>query len=125
MEASIAKLVPAEEVVFHDGLGDRLLGRDSHGKPETESLLIRPELSSVPSFEFSLTKRLTLLEPFEHPSFVHVRRLVRVPGQLPKLSLVGDYAGGTRLSEVMTGMNHTNTPAPVGGVLFVVHEILD
>jgi hypothetical protein len=125
MEASIAKLVPAEEVLFHDGLGDRLLIRDALGKPAQESLLIRPELCAVPSFEFSLNQRLTQLEQFDHQAFVRVRKLVRVPGPLPRLSLVGDYAAGTRLSEVLAGMDHTSTPAPLGGVLYVAREILD
>jgi hypothetical protein len=125
MEASIAKLMPAEEVLFHDGLGDRVLSRDSYGKPAHESLLVRPELCAVPSFEFSLNKRLTQLEQFDHPAFVRVRRLVRVPGPLPRLSVIGDYAPGTRLSEVLAGMDHTTTPAPTGGVLFVAREILD
>jgi hypothetical protein len=125
MEASVAKLMPAEEVLFHDGLGDRLLSRDTFGKPAHESLLVRPELCAVPSFEFSLTKRLAQLEQFDHPAFVRVRRIVRVPGPLPRLSLIGDYAPGTRLSEVLAGMDHTSTPAPIGGVLFVAREILD
>ena len=125
MEASIAKLVPADELLFHDGLGDRLLIRDTYGKPLQESLLVRPELCAVPSFEFSLNQRLTQLEQFDHQAFVRVRRLVRVPGPLPRLSLVGDYAAGTRLSEVLSGMDHTSTPVPDGAVLFVAREILD
>ena len=125
MEASPAKSTPAEEVFFHDGLGDRLLIRDPYGKPAHESLLLRPELSAVPSFEFSLNKRLTQLEQFDHPAFVRVRRLIRVPGPLPRLGVISDYTPGTRLSEVLAGMDHTSTSAPGGGVLFVAHELLD
>jgi hypothetical protein len=117
--------MPAEELLFHDGLGDRLLIRDAYGKPEHESLLIKPELCAVPSFEFSLNQRLTQLEPFDHQAFVRVRRLVRVPGPLPRLSLIGDRAGGTRLSEVLAGMDHTSTAAAPGAVLFVAREILE
>jgi hypothetical protein len=125
MEASVAKLMPADEILFHDGLGDRVVLRDAAGKPSQESLLVRPELCAVPSFEFSLNQRLTQLEQFDHPAFLRVRKLVRVSGHLPRLSLVGDYAPGTRLSEVLAGMDHTSTPAPLGGVLFVAREILD
>jgi hypothetical protein len=125
MDASNAKVMPAEELLFHDGFGDRLLIRDAYGKPEHESLLIRPELCAVPSFEFSLNQRLTQLEHFDHQAFVRVRRLVRVPGPLPRLSLIGDCAGGTRLSEVLAGMDHTSTAAAPGAVLFVAREILD
>src|SRR4051794_26541974 len=108
MEASAAKLKP-EEIIFHDGIGERVLIRDAQGKPEHESLLIRPELCSVPSFEFALNQRLAQLEQFDHPAFVRVRHLGRAPGPLPRLSVVGDYAGGTRLSEVLAGMDHTST----------------
>jgi serine/threonine protein kinase len=125
MEASIARLMPADETIFTDGLGDRVLIRDAAGKPLHESLLIRPELCAVPSFEFSLNKRLTQLEQFDHPSFVRVRRLERVPGALPRLSVISDYSGGTRLSEVLSTMESSNISAPPAAVLFVVRDILD
>jgi hypothetical protein len=44
---------------------------------------------------------------------------------LPRLSVISDYTAGTRLSEVLAGMDHTSTPAPAGGVLFVAHELLE
>ena len=125
MESSAAKVMPADEVFFRDGLGDRLLIRDTYGKPLHESLLLRAELSVVPSFEFSLNQRLTQLDQFDHPAFVRVRQLVRVTGPLPRLSLVGDCAGGTRLSEVLAAMEHSRAPASVGAALFVAREILD
>jgi hypothetical protein len=43
---------------------------------------------------------------------------------LPRLSLQSDYAGGTRLSEVLAAMESAGTPAPLGAALFVVLEIL-
>src|SRR5437764_1459578 len=57
MDHSAASAIPAEELIFRDGLGDRLLIRDTGGQPLHESLLLRPDLSGVPSFEFSLNDR--------------------------------------------------------------------
>ena len=68
MDVSAAKSMPApEEVLFKDGLGDRLLIRDTQGCPTHESLLIRPELTSLPSFEFALNERIWLVEKIVHP----------------------------------------------------------
>lgn len=125
MEASIARLVPADETVFTDGLGDRVLVRDAAGKPVHESLLIRPELCSVPSFEFSLTKRLAQLEQFDHPSFVRIRRLERIPGALPRLSVLTDPAAGTRLSDALAAMESSGIRVPPASALFAIREILD
>jgi hypothetical protein len=52
----------SDEVLFRDGIGDRVLIRDAQGRPAQESLLIRPELTSIPSFEFALNERLWLVE---------------------------------------------------------------
>ena len=73
-------MAPSEDFVFRDGLGDRFLIRDAQGRPTHECLLIRPELTSVPSFEFALNERLWLLEKFDHPAFLTIRNIVRVPG---------------------------------------------
>jgi serine/threonine protein kinase len=125
MENSTATSTPADELIFHDGLGDRALVRDTYGKPQYETLLIRPELCAIPSFEFSLNQRLTELEQFDHPTFVRARRLGRAPGPSPRLSVVGDYAGGTRLSDILASLESTGTRVPSGAPLFVIREILE
>ena len=74
VDVSAAKSVaPSEDCVFRDGLGDRFLVRDAHGRPAHECLLIRPELFSVPTFEFALNERLWVLEKFDHPAFLTIR----------------------------------------------------
>ena len=72
--------MPSEELLFRDGLGDRMLIRDPQGRPVQESLLLRPELTAIPSFEFALNERLWLVERFDHPAFLTVRNIVSVPG---------------------------------------------
>jgi hypothetical protein len=114
-----------DEVLFRDGLGDRLLIRDTQGRPTFESLLIRPELTSVPSFEFALNERIWLVEKFDHPSFLTIRNIVRVPGKLPTISLVHDLTGGTRLSEVLARAESGDVSISVEAALFVLKEVLD
>ena len=59
------------------GLATGCLIRDAQGRPAQECLLIRPELSSIPAFEFALNERLWLVEKFDHPAFLTVRNIVR------------------------------------------------
>jgi len=126
VDVSAAKSIPApEEVIFRDGLGDRLLIRDTQGSPTHESLLIRPDLTSVPSFEFALNERIWLVEKFDHPSFLTVRNIVRVPGKLTTISLVHDLTGGTRLSEVLARAESGGLSISVEAAVFVLKEVLD
>jgi hypothetical protein len=124
MEGFAAPAMSPDELLFSDGFGDRLLIRDPAGRPLHESLLIRSDLSAVPSFEFSLTQRLNSLREFDHPSFVCIRQLVRVPGRLPRLSLVADYCAGVRLSEVLEAMENQGAPRSPGAPLFIIRQIL-
>ncbi len=115
---------PSEEVLFRDGLGDRLLIRDHQGRPTHESLLIRTELTSIPSFEFALNERIWLVERFDHPSFLTVRNIVRVPGRLTMISLLHDQVGGTRLSDLLARAQTTGLPV-ANAAWFVLKEVLD
>jgi hypothetical protein len=125
MDRAVAKVLPSEELLFQDGLGDRLLVRDTHGRAVHESLLLRSELVSVPSFEFALSQRVALLETFNHSSFVRIRKMVRVAGPLPRLSLLSDYSGGVRLSDMLSGLDTGGKTLPTSAALFLIKEILD
>jgi serine/threonine protein kinase len=126
MDRSAAKAMRPDAVIFRDGFGERLLVRDAKGRPLHETLVLRSELTGVPSFEFSLNQRLTELDTFEHHAFVTVRQLVRVPGGVPRVSLVADHlVGGVRLSDVLARCNTSNNPLSTGTVLFLIKEILD
>src|SRR5438874_6941289 len=114
MEGSAVQAMSPDELLFHDGFGDRLLVRDNAGKPLYESLMLRSDLSAVPSFEFSLAQRLNSLKEFDHPWFVCIRELVRIPGRLPRLSLLADYCGGVRLTEVLAAMESQGAPRSPG-----------
>jgi serine/threonine protein kinase len=114
----------SEELLFRDGLGDRLLVRDPHGQPVQELLVLRTELTSVPAFEFALNERLWLLERFDHPAFLIVRNIFRAPGSLPVISLASDYMGGVRLSVFLADAKSRGRKLSVGAALFVMQEIL-
>ena len=116
---------PSEDLLFRDGLGDRLLIRDAHGRPANECLFIRPELTSVPAFEFALNERLWLVERFDHPGFLTVRNIVRAPGQLASVCLVNDLTGGTRLSDLLARAATGGQPISAGATVFVLQEVLD
>ena len=116
----------SDEVIFRDGFGDRVLVRDAKGRALHETLVLRSELTGVPSFEFSLNQRLAELDRFEHSAFVTVRQLVRLPGGVPRVSLVADHVvGGVRLSDVLARCHTSNNPLSTGTVLFLIKEILD
>lgn len=117
--------MPSQELLFRDGLGDRFLVRDVHGRPVHESLVLRTDLSSVPAFEFALNERLWLVERFDHPAFLPVRNIVHAPGRLPLIALESDYTAGVRLSEVLARAESTRQPLSAGGACFVIQEILD
>lgn len=122
---SAAKSMPSQELLFRDGLGDRFLVRDTHGRPVHESLVLRTDLSSVPAFEFALNERLWLVERFDHPAFLPVRNIVHAPGRLPLIALESDYTAGVRLSEVLARAESSGQPLSAGAACFVIQEILE
>ena len=127
MDVSAAKSIGlADDLFFRDGLGDRLLVRDSHGRATHECLSIRPELTAVPAFEFALNERLWLVEKFDHPAFLTVRNILRLPGRLTSISLIHDVTGGDRLSDILDrAASSAQQPATVGATMFLLKEVLD
>ena len=118
-------MAPSEDFFSGMDLATGFLIRDAHGRPAHECLLIRPELSSVPAFEFALNERLWLVEKFDHPAFLTVRNIIRAPGRLTSISLVHDLTGGTRLSDVLARAASGGQPITAGATVFVLKEVLD
>jgi len=115
----------SDEILFRDGLGDRLLIRDAHGRPTNESLLIRSELTAIPSFEFALNERIWLVEKFDHPAFLTVRDIVRLPGRVTTISLVHDVTDGTRLTALLERAESRGQVFSVGATVYVLKEVLE
>jgi serine/threonine protein kinase len=118
-------MAPSEDLLFRDGLGDRLILRDSQGRPAQECLLIRTDLASIPAFDFALNERLWLVEKFDHPAFLTVRNISRESGRLTSISLIHDLTGGTRLSDVLAKAASNGQPISIGAAVFVLKEVLD
>ena len=118
-------MAPSEDLLFRDGLGDRLILRDAQGRPAQECLLIRSELASIPAFDFALNERLWLVEKFDHPAFLTVRNIARESGRLTSISLIHDLTGGTRLSDVLAKTAASGKPISAGATVFVLKEVLD
>ncbi|HUP39108.1 MAG TPA: PEGA domain-containing protein [Vicinamibacterales bacterium] len=126
MDVSAAKTMgPSDDLLFRDGLGDRLILRDAQGRPSQECLLIRAELASIPAFDFALNERLWLVEKFDHPAFLIVRDIARDAGRLTSISLIHDLTGGTRLSDVLAKAASNGQPISTGATVFVLKEMLD
>lgn len=126
MDVSAAKtMAPTEDLLFRDGLGDRLILRDAQGQPSQECLLIRAELASIPAFDFALNERLWLVEKFDHPAFLTVRNIARESGRLTSISLIHDLTGGTRLSDLLAKAASSGQPISTGATVFVLKEVLD
>ncbi len=125
MDRAAAHAKPAEETLFRDGFGDRVLTRDAFGRPVHESLLLRHDLTSIPSFEFALHQRLTRLEAFDHPAFVPLLRLDRLSGQLTTLNLVSEFTGGVRLARLLQSAERESVAGTDERVLGIVRDLLE
>jgi serine/threonine protein kinase len=126
MDRSAMRAIPTDdELIFRDGLGDRLLVRDAKGRPVHETLALRTELVTVPSFEFMVNQRVALLQGFRDPRFVPVRQLIRVPGPVPCVSVASDFVPGARLSDVLANCEKTLRLLTAGTVLFFTKQILE
>ena len=87
-----------EAPVFSDGLGDRAIAVDGATGDLLQILRLRPQLLSVPSFEFALRERAARLANFRHAYYARVRRIDRHGAML---TVVSDHVEGTRLSELL------------------------
>ena len=87
-----------EAPLFSDGLGDRVVAVDAATGDLLQILRVRPQLLSVPSFEFALRERAARLANFRHAYYARVRRIDRHPSGL---AIVSDHVEGIRLSDML------------------------
>ena len=118
-------MAPSDDFIFRDGFGDRLLVHDQQERATHECLLLRPELFSVPAFEFALNERLWQLEKFDHPAFLTIHNIARTPGRSASVSLVYEHVGGVRLADVLARASSNGQPITAGATVFVLKEVLD
>ncbi|HUK35884.1 MAG TPA: PEGA domain-containing protein [Vicinamibacterales bacterium] len=113
--------VPAADVVFRDALGERRRITESSGQ-EAEMLCVAAELSNVAAFEPALTRSVSRLADFRHPSFPKIRGVERVePGTL---AVTSDVVHGVRLSRLLAGIAERGIALELGAALCVTRQII-
>src|SRR4029453_10184117 len=83
---------------FEDGLGRRYRPATLNTTSPPEILCFRHELTSVPSFEFSLRERVAPLTTFRHSYFARIRKVDRLSDEHGTVALMSDSAPGDRMA---------------------------
>lgn len=108
---------------FDDGLGHRRQTMDASGEG-TEFLCLRPELSTVPSFEFALRERVARLAGFRHAHFGRVRSVERLSDGVSTLAVVSDHTPGTRLSTVLAFAEARHVALDINAALCLLRQLV-
>ena len=106
-------------VTFEDRLGTRFEAVSPEGDP-VEVLELKHQFANVPSFEFSLRKRVNTLTAFRDPSCATVRG-VRLGGGL---AVVSDRVRGTRLSTVLEAYERDLLPIEFNAAVCVLRQLV-
>ena len=106
-------------VTFEDRLGTRFEAVSPEGDP-VEVLELKEQFANVPSFEFSLRKRVNTLTAFRDPSCATVRG-VRLGGGL---AVVSDRVRGTRLSTVLEAYERDLLPIEFNAAVCVLRQLV-
>jgi len=110
-----------EAPLFSDGLGDRVVAVDGATGDLLQILRLRPQLLSVPSFEFALRERAARLANFRHAYYARVRRVDRHPGGL---AIVSDHTEGTRLSEILRVASERRLSLDLNAALCLIRQLV-
>src|SRR5688500_7924198 len=111
-------------VAFTDGLGDRHHS-DGPGNEPLEILTLRPDLTSVPAFEFALRERVSRLAGFQHECYGQIRGISRLGLDASTLALVSDRVPGDRLSVILSIAERELIPLEIGAGLALIRQLLD
>ncbi len=110
-----------EAPLFSDGLGARVVAVDGATGDLLQILRLRPQLLSVPSFEFALRERAARLANFRHAYYARVRRVDRQPGGL---AIVSDHTEGTRLSEILRVASERRLSLDLNAALCLIRQLV-
>jgi len=124
MDPAIARVAAPTPVAFRDGLGERRRITDPTGKDLIDVLCLSSELTSVPSFEFTLRERVSRLASFRHPYFAYVRGVDRMSQGDSTLAVMSDATPGERLSEILAGAEDHHVPLDIGAALCLIRQLL-
>src|SRR4051812_18026816 len=110
-----------EAPLFSDGLGDRVVAVDAATGDLLQILRVRPQLLSVPSFEFALRERAARLANFRHAYYARVRRIDRHPSGL---AIVSDHVEGVRLSDLLRLAHERNLQLDLNAALCLLRQLV-
>lgn len=113
-----------ETPLFSDGLGERVITSDGATGELLQVLQLRPELTSVPSFEFALRERAARLANFRHASYARVRRIDRTISPSAPLAVVSDHVEGTRLSELLRIAHEHRLALDTNAALCLIQQLV-
>jgi hypothetical protein len=111
-------------IAFTDGLGDRH-HTDGPGNEPLEILTLRPDLTSVPAFEFALRERVSRLAGFQHDCYGQIRGVSRLGPDASTLALVSDRVAGDRLSVILGVAERELIPLEIGVGLALIRQLVD
>ena len=124
MERAAASATVPNAVAFSDGLGDRRHLSDPTGTETLELLCLRPQLATVPAFEFALRERVSRLSSFRQASFARVRSVERLTDAAASLAVVSERVPGVRLSEVLQQAEARQIPLDINTALCLLRQLV-
>ena len=109
--------------MFQDPLGERRHIADASGADTLELLCLRPDLTSVPSFEFALRERVSRLANFRHAYYGRVRNVDRL-NDGTTLALVSERVPGVRLSEILDVAEERELTLDINTALTLIRQLV-
>jgi hypothetical protein len=123
-ESALSGSSPASRPGFTDGLGERVIVPGSLPGERLEILQLRPELTTVSSFEFALRERAARLANFHHESYARVRQIDRVRTPVDRLAVVCDYVEGWRLSDILATTRDRHLELDINAALSLIGQLV-
>src|SRR5207342_1663993 len=113
-----------EAPLFSDGMGERVVAVDAATGDLLQILRVRPQLLSVPSFEFALRERTARLANFRHAYYARVRRVDRGMPPASSLAIVSDHIEGTRLSDILRVAQERGLELDINAALCLIRQLV-
>jgi hypothetical protein len=124
MEPAKARTFDQEAIAFEDGFGTRGRSASATHRDELETLYLRNELTTVPSFEFALRERVNRLAHFHHPSYGAVHSVERLERAGSTLGIVSDQVPGVRLSEILAAVERRALQLDIDAAIALIRQLV-
>jgi hypothetical protein len=136
IEASVPGASEGEGPTFRDGLGERFAVQGTGQGEPFELLCLRPELTSVSSFEFALRERAARLANFQHEAYARVRHIDRIAPGHPlaaatpgasreaRLAIVSERVAGWRLADILAAGGAARLELDINAALSLIGQLV-